>query len=208
MIYALIMAAGLIIVALLFVQLNNEARMQNKQVKKFFNKLALYVYYVPENEDDGERVCGVYPIVSTSITCGRRCQGQHQLDLPIPTDDKGLAGTAAEFFIEPDAGNLQLFVRPLEQKEMWVCNADRSRTVLLVKDEAPYLLGNDNGKVTDAVDRQSMGGSNYRIPRPPAEVSSGVHKPDISTEKKPLRLGYKVLMGNTLFEIDYDRRGQ
>ncbi len=207
MIYALIIAAGLIIVALLFVQLNREARVQNTQVKKFFNKLALYVYYVPENAEDGERVCTVCPIVSTSITCGRQSAGaEHQLDLPVPTSDDDLAGTAAEFFIEPDGGNLQLYVRLLEQKELWICNADRSKTVFLVKDKTPYLPHADGKKAADILDTSKNGKPQYTIPWPPSEVWLGRTKPDISTGKLPLRLGYKVLMGNTLIEVDYDRR--
>ncbi len=204
--YTFIVAAGLAIALLLFAQLNNEARAQNKQVRMFFDNLALWVYCPTEknraafalSDDHAQKV---HPILSTSTTCGRQQAGEkHQLDLPINTTDKALAGTAAEFTVEPDATSLRLYVRLLEQPYAWVCNEDYSEVVLLVKrldnyskKGAPFHAPNDEKQKLPPLPHQLQGKA-----RPSFAIKSG---------KQLLELGDSVFLGETQITVNYDRRG-
>ncbi len=205
MMYFLIVVGGLAIAALLFAQLRNETRAQNNQVKTFFDNLAIWAYCSSENEDpswmvgaDAEDSSAVCPIVSTSITCGRQEGEKHQLDFPVSTADTSLKGTAAEFSVEPDGGELKLYVRLLEQPYMWISDASGSSLTLVVSRLKDYEK--KGAAVTDRFDSDR-----YAFPKPAFPVQKGT-KCHVLVGRQPLRVGDRVMLGNTLFVIGYNRR--
>ncbi len=127
MTYFLIVIGGIVVAVLLLAQLRNEARAQSRQIQNMFENLVIEVYGTPTEESPSpgapthREPLNRYAIGSTSITVGREDgKKRYQLDLPIATADRRLAGTAAEITIDPDDGCLRLFIRRLEQPVIWV----------------------------------------------------------------------------------------
>ncbi len=219
MIYALIIIAGIALVLVLFAQLNNEVRIQNKQIQTFFGDLVLRVFTASKDNvgksdflltSVDEYSCEEYPIVSTSITTGRQSEdGGHQLDLPIVTSDMNLSGTAAEFFVEPEAENLRMFVRLLEQPYMWVCTSDYSSVIVVVKDKTDYLREVEEGDVPPSKEE-------YKCPPMPIKLKKALdekqrvrsNKISLREGKVPLCLGDNVFLGNTQYVVGCIRRGE
>ncbi len=195
--YTLIIAIGLILSLLLFAQLRNEAASQNEQVKTAFGNICIEVRCMPVNADAPVVKTGTapdikYPIVSTSITCGRENKNSHyQVDLPIPTGDKNLKTTAAEFFIEPYNSSLRLYVRCLEQPEIWVCSRDEKIVERAISKTTfeKEMADNDAAKAT-----------------PPSIFckKSKAIGPYKGKKRLALQVGDSILMGDTLFTIAYD----
>ena len=206
MIYTVIIACGIMICVLVFAQLNNEARVQNKQVRNFFSDIALRVFSdSPEKKSSfllsasDDNASKVYPIVSTSITTGRVSENKkHQLDLPIETSDTTLCETSAEFFVEPDAANLRLYVRLLDQPFMWVCSADYSSIMVIVKNLEDWEIGDlPNEK-------------KYRHPPFPPRLKKQIKKYRdgkkgnsivMDEGKVPLYMNYNVFLGDTQYVV-------
>ena len=210
MMYVLIIAFGIIVSMLLFAHLPNETRMQNKQVHAFFDNLAVKVFRAPEKGyafSEGSPIA-TFPLVSTSSTCGRQGGEDHQLDFPISTTDKELAGTAAEFTIEPDAQSLRLYVRLLEQPYMWICDASYSYVKVVVRNLEDWLR--DGVNMSDNLSDEEK----FICPPIPIRVESELKRlnklPPSAPEtgKEPLWLGDRVFLGNMQFVIAYDRRGK
>ncbi len=190
--YIIIIIGGVVIAVLLLLQLRNEAGAQSRQVKTLFGNLALEVYCTPAGEKAPLTHVGqqkpryVYPIVSTSITCGKQDgKNRYQLDLPIETGDESLKGTAAEFFIEPDDTCLHLYVRRVEQPSIWVANADRtSLRCVLEKQADPSVPPPIPAIFRKAGQRLDNYGKNGKI---------------------SLWLGDEILLGDTRIVVTHDR---
>ena len=201
--YTLIILFGLAVVILLLGQLRNEERVQRQQIKKLFGNLAIKVSCLSQNTEDiferplSKKPRVLCPIISTSITCGREDKnGSYQLDLPIPTGDKDLTGTAVEILIEPDRDCLLLYVRLLEQPFMWVKKAS---------EDGSYCYA--DARITSNEDMASL-----KLPPVPSILkSSTAERNQVEVYKKSdkvrLCIGDSILIGNTLLEITYDREG-
>ena len=201
----IITLAGLIISVLLLAQLFNESRLQVKQVRRIFGNLVIQAEYDPFTQTESESVI-YYPIVSTSITCGRQgSKKRYYIDLPIPTSDTDLKESAVEFVIEPDGKMLKLFIRALDQEEFWVYSKDNKEVDLYMK-EIPVKV-DENGKY--CVDES-------KLPTPPSrlvyiEEKNGLKKEIKSDrayyegrQKIQLSVGDIIVIGGTLFSIRYE----
>lgn len=208
MIYFLLILLGLTVSVLLFVQLHKETLLQNKQVRYAFQNLVLEVHCPPGAQAPVIRPAHsdpdvVYPILSTSITCGKKTdKPRFRTDLAVATSDEQLVETAAEFTIDPDGKVLKLFVRRLEQPSLLVCSED-NKTLQYIPTK---LVKNPDW--TPDMGRRDKYLPAEGIPMIPAEFyhpeqTFYCHKP---TAKVPLSIGDKILMGNTLFVVRCDRR--
>lgn len=197
--YSIVIIIGLVVCVLLFIQLRNETRAQNRQIKTAFDNLVLEVHCTPNQNAGpiirpGQQAPVIkYPVISTSITCGRKSKKNHyQIDLPIETGDKSLADTAAEFTIEPDGDCLHMYVRRLEQPLIWVISSDYMTV---------QCLADDSYRTPD----NPVGAEDKKILRVPQKFQKNKQQKYLRQDKIPLQLGDIVLMGDTMFIINYEK---
>lgn len=198
---AIVIIIGLAVTLLLLVQLRNEARAQSEQIRDAFGHLCIQVRCSPVgagSQGINPGLCEpavTYPIMSTSITCGKESIGKrYQVDLPVPTGDPGLKGTAAEFTVDPEEGCLRLFVRRLEQPVVWVFSEDY-RVVRCLIDQLPRK--EVNGQTV--VDRDNL-------PKPAFVVKNQDFSFFEDKETRlPLQLGDVIVMGDTIFTVCRER---
>ena len=185
------------LIVLLFGQLHNETRQQEKQTKKFFHDLVIDVYYPiisgRETLVQKDNVSFRYPVLSTSITCGKRdYRDTYQLDLPIDANDKDLADTSAEITIEPDGFGYKMYIRRLQQPYIWVADTNNNLHCVSNKYEKTKTI---SGKI------------DYSYPQIPDALRVGIPQRSTMHDKSSkinLCLNDRILLGNTLLVITYD----
>ena len=191
--YPIIIAIGLAVAIVAILQLRNEAKAQNRQVERLFGHMSLAVYCEESLLFDPEsRPTLLYPIASTSITCGRKKdKQQEQTDLSIPTEDKTLKTTAAEFFLAPAETNpkcWQLFLQPIEQSTLWVRRANKAAVFCIVDGLSQQPPAEQESYVLSLLPQR------FRSSRPEIFVCN--NQPRI-----PLLVGDEILLGNTLLMV-------
>ncbi|MBE6686485.1 MAG: hypothetical protein E7591_04550 [Ruminococcaceae bacterium] len=197
--YNIVVWTGLIAVLLIFIQLYNETRAQNRQIRKMFEHVFIRVYGIKDNEISPLAVpvrdesIVEYPLVSTNITCGRKTdQTRFKVDMPIDTEDITLKETAAEFCIEPYENSLKLYIRPLDQDVIWFGGLGKSskEAVCIMKNP----VKDENGE--------------WILPPPPAVFNDKMPEYYSPTNHYPsLKIGDVVVIGQTKFVIGYDKDG-
>ena len=185
--YFFIVAAGLLLVFWLFVQLYNETRAQIQQIRKMLDHVVLKVYKEvvrPAGYTD-EKPLAVHPLTSTSTTCGRDIGlDRFQVDLQVETEEVLLKESAAEFCLEPYKNRMRLYVHPIEQPVIW--------------------YGDPKGKKNDPV-YCILKDSRAEVPPLPLLFKGRSVVEYKGTQRPaPLQIGDVVILGDTRVDIAYE----
>ena len=208
MLYFLTVAFGLFVVFLLFFQLQNEKRIQQKQIKRLFENLTIKVFC---GEDNAPNLAfppdAKFNIVSTSITCGRFVENQqHQIDLPIETKDSSLKETAAVITTIPGKSGLEITVSCVEQPYIIVRHVNPTKGQC----EFEYNLNKEQKKIQ--VNKIRRAGKdprkveNYTFAFDPYFIGTSLQGMPIAFNPNSFEISVKpgdqILMGNTLLIIE------
>lgn len=185
--YLWIVAVGLAVVFLLFVQLYNETRAQIHQIRKMLDHVVLKVYkdVVRPAGYAEEKPLAEHPLTSTSTTCGRDIGlDRFQVDLQVETEDESLKESAVEFCLEPYKNRMRLYVHPIEQPVIWYGDPKGK------KNEPVYCILKD---------------SRAEVPPLPLLFKDRSVVEYKGTQRPaPLQIGDVVILGNTRVDIAYE----
>ncbi len=208
MLYFLTVVFGLIIAFLMFFQLHNEKRIQQKQIKRLFENLIINVYCGGNTAPNTTFAPDIkYNIVSTSITLGKFTDGQqHQIDLPITTTDNSLAGTAAVITTIPSKSGLDISISCVEQPYIIVRHANPTEGQC----EFEYNLNKEQKKLQVKTirgeRRDPRVAENYTFPFEPYFLGTSLNGKALGFNpisfEIPVKPGDEILLGNTLLKIE------